>query len=120
VLVVDDYLPVAEALTRLLRLRRYRVVSAYDGLDAMEMIQAGLRPAVIVLDLRMPILDGRAFRSMLLADPELAGIPVIVYSVDAWNEVLPQVAGYVPKGLVDPEVLLQIIKIACDRDRPPG
>jgi CheY-like chemotaxis protein len=120
VLVVEDNLSTAAALARLLKLRKYRVVTAYDGLDAMEMLRAGLRPAVIVLDLWMPNLNGPEFRSELLADPELARIPVIVYSVDAEKEELPQVVGYVRKAFYDPAVLLDLIETACDRGRSPG
>src|SRR5262245_17033986 len=54
VLVVEDNLETADVLRRILALRNYRVVAAYDGLDAMKMLRDGLRPAVIVLDLSMP------------------------------------------------------------------
>ena len=38
------------------------------------------RPCVILLDLMMPIMDGKTFRSRQLLDPDLARIPVIVLS----------------------------------------
>ena len=92
VLVVEDYAEAASVLRRILVLRGYEVALAFDGFDALNILREGLRPAVIVLDVCMPLLDGRSFRDALLADPELADIPVIVYSVD------PGSGSMAPKG----------------------
>jgi two-component system chemotaxis response regulator CheY len=113
VLVVEDNLETADVLRRILIIRGYRVVAAYDGLDAMEMLRRGLRPAVIVLDVSMPNMDGRSFRTALMADRELARIPVVVYSVDPGTDALPGIVGHVRKGFDNPDVLLGFIEVAC-------
>lgn len=121
VLVVEDNPETAEVLYRILTLHRYCVVVAWDGLDALAMLRGGLgggqRPAAIVLDLWMPNLDGRAFRSALLADPELARIPVVVYSVDSGEDPIPGIVGHVRKGSDNPDVLLGFVEAACARGR---
>lgn len=120
VLVVEDNLETADVLRRILALRDFRVVAACDGIDAMALLHRGLRPAAIVLDLAMPNLDGRTFRSALLALPDLADIPVVVYSVDQGENPVPGVVGHVRKGVDTPDVLLGLVEAACARRRERG
>jgi signal transduction histidine kinase/CheY-like chemotaxis protein len=82
ILVVDDDEDVRTAITGLLEHRGFRVASAVDGLDALEQLQRGLRPLVIVLDLNMPRMDGQAFHDRCMQDPALATIPILVVSAD--------------------------------------
>ena len=79
ILLVEDDEAVREALAELLSTEGYRVVCARDGREALGRA-AAVRPALIVLDLSMPVMDGWAFRAAQLADPGLAGVPVIVLS----------------------------------------
>ena len=62
---------------RLLQREGYRVVTAKDGLDALERIGEE-RPQVILSDIEMPRMDGFDFVRNLRADPDLAGLPVIM------------------------------------------
>ncbi len=80
-LIEDDY-DVREALTEVLRDAGYSVVWASDGADAMRALRGGLRPAAILLDLMMPVMDGFQFRAEQESDPALADIPVIVVTAD--------------------------------------
>ena len=119
VLLVEDNVETAEVLERLLALRNYDVIHATDGLDALAMLRGGFVPDVIVLDLWMPNVDGRAFRTALMADPALARIPVIVYSVDPGTPPVPDVVGHVRKGTDAPDRLLALIEQACRHAGPP-
>jgi len=56
------------------------VACATNGQEALEMLRAGERPSLILLDVMMPVLDGRQFREEQKRDPDLASIPVIVVS----------------------------------------
>src|SRR4051794_9030472 len=67
-------------LGRFLELEGYRVESAANGKLALERLGAGVRPAVILLDLMMPVMDGWQFRQAQVRDSSLARIPVIVVS----------------------------------------
>jgi CheY-like chemotaxis protein len=100
VMVVEDDLAVRELLRELLEEAGYRVTWAANGLEALACLKLGRAPRVILLDLMMPVMDGRAFRSALRQDPALAPIPVVVISADqGMEEKLAdmQADGYLPK-----------------------
>jgi CheY-like chemotaxis protein len=80
VLVVDDDRGVRELLTRSLSFEGFDVMEAANGRDALTQLRTGRRPGVIVLDLRMPVMDGWAFRVAQRADPRIARIPVVILS----------------------------------------
>jgi CheY-like chemotaxis protein len=82
VLVVDDEPDVREALIDVLERAGWEVVAARDGADALDKLRHGPRPAVILLDIMMPVMDGWQFRSLQRHDPELWDIPVVVLSAN--------------------------------------
>lgn len=82
ILLVEDDDDVREALADVLRDAGYDVAWAADGAEAIRLLRAGLRPAAIVLDLMMPVMNGFQFRAEQLSDPDLARIPVILVSAD--------------------------------------
>lgn len=59
ILVADDYPDAADITVELLRLAGYEAVSAYDGLQALEVART-FRPDLIILDIDMPVMDGYA------------------------------------------------------------
>ncbi len=63
----------------MLELEGYDVVLSDDGLRGLAAAQRQ-RPDAIVLDLMMPVMDGKAFRDEQLRDPVLSKIPVLVIS----------------------------------------
>jgi CheY-like chemotaxis protein len=83
ILVVDDDAAVRDTLALTLELEGYEVRTAENGLDALLALRAEGPPDAIVLDLEMPVMTGCEFRSVQLADPDLAAIPVIVLSSSA-------------------------------------
>jgi PAS domain S-box-containing protein len=82
VLVVEDEERLRESLVELLEEDGYRVSFAENGRAALRQLQAETLPDVILLDLRMPVMDGWEFRSIQKNDPKLAHIPVIAISAD--------------------------------------
>jgi chemosensory pili system protein ChpA (sensor histidine kinase/response regulator) len=77
VLVVDDSLTVRRVTQRLLQREGYRVVTAKDGLDAIERLSEQ-RPAIVLSDIEMPRMDGFDLVRNLRADARLADLPVIM------------------------------------------
>ncbi len=77
VMVVDDSLTVRRVTQRLLVREGYRVVTAKDGLDALERL-AEERPVVLLSDIEMPRMDGFDLVRNVRADPSLAGLPVVM------------------------------------------
>jgi two-component system, chemotaxis family, chemotaxis protein CheY len=82
VLLVEDDRQLHEAMRHILEAEGYRVIGAFDGVEALERLRRGQRPSCIVLDLMLPRKDGQQFRAEQLADLQLADIPVIAFSGD--------------------------------------
>ena len=81
VLIVDDDHDVREALREVLQDNGYDVLEAGNGHDALSLLRGEpVPPCVILLDIMMPVMDGRQFRTAQRNDPALASIPVIVLS----------------------------------------
>src|ERR687886_2399289 len=88
VLVVDDEASVRQALERALRLEGFAVATAAGGREALAAV-AERPPAVVVLDVTMPDLDGVSVVRRLRAD----GLDVPVCILSARDEVPDRVAG---------------------------
>jgi CheY-like chemotaxis protein len=86
IMLVEDHDDTRDAMTMWLESHGYAVVEARDGLQALERLRGGLRPCVIILDLRMPTMSGLELRKLQLEDPALADIPVIVVSGSDRND----------------------------------
>jgi len=80
VLFIEDHADGREAYAALASTVGLDMVAVGDGREALRRLRDGLRPCLILLDLRMPEMDGFAFRREQLADPALARIPVAVVS----------------------------------------
>ena len=84
ILIVEDDSRLRSGLGELLGQNGYEVVAAASGEQAISHLRSEGRTDLIVLDLRMPGMNGWQLRSELRRDSELAGIPVIVATAD-WN-----------------------------------
>jgi CheY-like chemotaxis protein len=84
-LVVDDDAHIARALSNLLEDEGYLVVAAENGKRGLELVEAGLRPNAIILDLMMPVMDGWDFRAEQLKDPAIRETPVIVLTATGFS-----------------------------------
>lgn len=81
VLVVDDEFDLRFVLRLLLEQRGFDVLEAPEGNAALEQIRrCEVLPAVVVTDLDMPGMDGRAFIDRLRADEATTRIPIVVWS----------------------------------------
>jgi CheY-like chemotaxis protein len=81
--LVEDDGSTREALREVLSRAGYSVLAAENGRQALDSVEAAdTRPALILLDLAMPIMDGLAFLSRVPQNEKLAGVPVIVMSGD--------------------------------------
>jgi CheY-like chemotaxis protein len=79
ILIVDDDADIRDLMKTLLELDGYHVKLAADGLDAFKQLQAGAPPALILLDLMMPRMDGEQFLKEIRVS-RFAKIPVVVMS----------------------------------------
>jgi CheY-like chemotaxis protein len=79
IMIVEDDEDIREMLKLVLVAGGYHVATAADGLEAWEYLAAGTRPALIILDLMMPRMDGEEFLKKLRASSQ-SGISVVVMS----------------------------------------
>ena len=80
VLVVEDDEDIRADLTAILRIKGFAVDEAANGKEALARLRGGERPCLMVLDLMMPVMNGWELRAAMLADGELADLPVVVVS----------------------------------------
>jgi CheY-like chemotaxis protein len=81
VLLVEDDESIRDSIAELLVDDGLTVLKAGHGREALDILhRLPQLPSVILLDLMMPVMDGWTFRSLQLADPRLARIPVVILS----------------------------------------
>ena len=81
ILLVDDDPDIREALAETLEHQGFRVITARNGQDALNVLRGMVvAPSVILLDLMMPVMDGYGFVAALRAEPALAALPVVIVS----------------------------------------
>ena len=115
ILVVDDSHDSASALVGLLTRKGLDARALSCGKDLLEYIRRGEPPALVVLDVMMPEIDGIECLKAIRATPGWSGIPVLMYSADFNHERLRQArelgaVDYVVKGTVRWSDLLERIR----------
>ena len=80
VLVIDDDPGIRRLMTSFLKLEGFAPVTAANGKEALAYLRNGGAVNVILLDLRMPVMDGWTFRREQRRDPAIVDIPVVVLS----------------------------------------
>lgn len=119
ILVVEDDADIRETIAEVLQDDAYQPVVAADGAAALAQLRkAEPKPCVILLDVMMPILDGKGFRAFQQQDPELREIPVVVLSAHADAAAAAaemKAEGFIRKP-VDLGQLLETVEQFCTRD----
>jgi CheY-like chemotaxis protein len=96
ILIVDDEFSIVETLSEIVSLDGYGHASAANGKAALAEIRAR-RPALLLLDYMMPVMDGVQLLQVIRADPELRSLPVIMMTAaplgipdteKRWDELL--------------------------------
>lgn len=122
VLIVEDEYGNAEVLQLLLEAEGYRVTAASNGLQALDLLRDGEKPALILSDFMMPIMDGGEFGTALRQDVTLRQIPFVFMSATSEDVVRRAFQDYdafmVKPVEIDP--LLALVKrlIADGRQQP--
>jgi CheY-like chemotaxis protein len=117
ILIVDDDKDLRAAVRGVLENAGYRTAEANDGQEALTFMQkAQDKPALLLLDLMMPSMDGWQLRARLRTDPVLAAIPVVIMTAHAG--VLRAISNARPETPVlskplDVARLLQVVATYC-------
>ena len=80
ILVVDDEYDIASTLELALEMEGYKIRTAFNGREALLLLEGGLRPHLILTDMMMPVLDGYEFLVELKKNEEFNKIPIILMS----------------------------------------
>ncbi|WP_224365185.1 response regulator [Hyalangium versicolor] len=117
ILIVDDEFGIVEALADFLQDEGYRTETAPNGRQALEKM-ALERPALVLLDYMMPVMNGPAVLESMKSDPLLRDVPVVLMSASppkSWRH-LPATA-FLPKpfGLAQ---LIELVQRTVGPSRP--
>lgn len=111
ILVVDDDLDTRDILEAHLLSAGHEVVQAADGAQAISRLRNDDEIALVILDLRMPGIDGWSCLRMLRHDPELRHLPVVALSgcAEEFAERPAEADAFVPKP-IEPRRLLETVE----------
>src|SRR5438034_634386 len=113
VLIVEDDNDLRDMMAQLLMLEGFQTAAVANGREALEYLNSGARPDVILLDLMMPIMDGWEFRRRQQADPTVSAVPVIVLSALDPTRAADVNANAFLKKPLDFDRLLALVRSYC-------
>src|SRR5215813_14406432 len=95
VLIVDDDEPIAEALALVVDAVGYAVCSTTSARTALDLVQAGTRPNLIIVDLMMPHMDGATLIGALRATLGATMPPVVLMTAASTRDISANAANAV-------------------------
>jgi two-component system, cell cycle response regulator DivK len=115
ILLVEDHEDNRVALLAVLRREGYDAIGARNGADAMALI-AQRKPALILMDLAMPVMDGRETTRRLKQDPATADIPVLALTAMSlsvsWETLAEDgFAGLLTKPCMPPQLMEEVRRL---------
>lgn len=111
VLLVEDDLLALEALAYILEYEGYSVATARDSAEGLILLHKSPRPRAVILDLALPVVNGREFLRQQKHDPQVAHIPGIVVTA-AFLHTVPDVCAFLAKA-VDVPKLIELLHERC-------
>lgn len=112
-LVIDDNSDIRLLIKQALEMEDYQIVQAENGKVAQQKLSDGLRPCVILLDLMMPVMDGKQFLEWKNKSASHSPIPVIIISALAEDDKLPGTTKYLRKPIDLRDMIETVQKICC-------
>src|SRR5450432_1413249 len=83
ILLIEDDRDICEIVEQVLADEGYETIGVPNGAEGLALLRAlAAPPAVILLDLMLPVMDAWQFRAEQRADAKLAGIPVVIFSAN--------------------------------------
>jgi two-component system chemotaxis sensor kinase CheA len=115
VLVVEDSFTVRELQKSILEAAGYRVATARDGRDALDVLDRDDEIALVVTDLEMPELDGIELTAAIRNDAARSSLPIVVVTSRGSEEdrrrgIDAGADAYMAKGSFDQHALLEIVQ----------
>jgi CheY-like chemotaxis protein len=104
ILIVDDDVSELDALSDVLECAGYSTTCAQNGKQALDLLRRTPSPALILLDLNLPVMNGWQFLDRKRNDPALVKLPVVVIS-GASRERPQGAVGFLQKPISVPALL---------------
>ena len=113
ILIVDDSPDLQQLLVRLFKSEGYETTQAFDGRQALELLQnSAVIPSVLLLDIMMPRMDGIELKSEMNKDAKFSDIPVVWMSADSGSLTKARALGgvdYIQKPIKNLEALITTV-----------
>lgn len=114
ILVVEDNADARDLLIEWLDALGYPAAAAINGQDALSQLAGGLRPALVLLDLMMPVMDGWTFMNEAMKHNLLSRSEVWVVSAVQGMNAPSGIHGLISKP-VDLNTLLPVVRRCCGK-----
>jgi len=112
ILLIEDESDIRTILKDVLEWEGYRVYTASNGKEGLEILRRMPTPHLILLDLMMPVMNGWEFANALQVDGAYVDIPILAVSAFSDLEKTIQTKGFIKKP-VDLDLLLSLVKQHC-------
>jgi len=112
IFIIDDDEALLDALGGLLDSEGYEVETARNGKEALEKLATTAPPGLILLDLKMPVMDGWQFLAARPVESPALRVPIVLLSGLAFIPNAPGVADFLSKP-IDPSRLLACVRRFC-------
>ena len=112
VLIVDDSDEIRHTINFLLRIKGFLVFEARDGEECIKILENEGKFDLIILDLKMPKMDGKRALTKIRDELHMATVPVIIYSAyadDKDREFFEKYATHVVEKPINAEDLINVI-----------
>ena len=112
ILLIEDESDIRAILKDALEWEGYRVYTASNGKEGLEVLLEIPTPGLILLDLMMPVMNGWEFANELQTDREYVDIPIVALSAFSDPEKKIRIKGFIKKP-VDLDLLLSLVREHC-------
>jgi CheY-like chemotaxis protein len=113
ILVVEDDDDIRNVMIDVLEAEGYHAEGATNGKEALDLLHSIHKPCLVLLDMMMPIMNGREFLDKVMEDSYLAPIPVLIVSAIADKTNTTGAVGFLKKP-VDLEMVLKMVEQYCN------
>jgi two-component system alkaline phosphatase synthesis response regulator PhoP len=111
ILIADDDAEMLETLSSMLEAEGYQVIKAENGQEAVELARKEL-PALVMLDIHMPVMDGLTACKEIKADKVTKGAQVVMLTVEGSINEIQQAITYGAKTYITkPSSKMEILKV---------
>jgi CheY-like chemotaxis protein len=113
ILVVDDDDDTRKCVAAVLEGEGYAATMARNGREALDALQRGAQPDLVLLDLMMPVMNGWDLLAAMERAPNLAALPVVLFTAAGDPIVQTDVKRPTLRKPIDLDLLLEVVEKVC-------